>query len=137
MSSFKVKEQFVANFEALLQSVGMQDSDGTDTTKPKYWRGQVNDTSKDLFLMYSVTDNIAIDYADNKAQRRQLYINGQLFTRSGFGDYNFQTLANAIETACENAGMFCTFDTEGRDNSIDTESPIYYVNFEIEQRLYN
>lgn len=137
MSSFNIKEIAIANFETLLQSVGMQDSDGIDTTKPKYWRGQVNDTTQDLFLMYTITDNIAIDYADNKANRRQIYINGQLFTRSGFGDAKFQALAKAIETACENVNMFCTFDTEGRDNSIDTESPIYYVNFEIEQRLYN
>lgn len=141
MNSFQIKETFVANVESCFRKAGMQDCDSNEkvnqTLKPKYWRGQVNDITQDLFLLYTVTSNDTIDNGDNEVFRRQLYINGQLFTRSGFEDSNFQALASKIENACKSAGMFCRFDSEGRDNSIDTESPIYYVNFEIQQRILN
>lgn len=134
MSKFETREQFVALFQQALQRAGMQRSTGTEN-KPKYWRGQVDNDTSDLFLLFTVTSNDSLEYADNKSIRRDFFINGQLFTRSGYGDSNFQDLAIAIETQCEVAGLICTFEDESRDNSIDTESPIYYVNFEVEARL--
>lgn len=136
MSKFETREQFVALFQQALNNAGMQRSTGTEN-KPKYWRGQVDNDASDLFLLYTVTGNEPLEHADNKSIRRDLFINGQLFTRSGYSDSNFQDLAIAIEERCEQLGLICTFEDEGRDNSIDTESPIYYINFEVEGRLRN
>lgn len=136
MSKFETRERFVALFEQALRDAGMQRSTGKED-KPKYWRGQVDNDNSDLFLLYTFTGNEPLEYADNKSIRREMYINGQLFTRSGYNDADFQDLAVAIENACENYGFFCTFEDESRDNTIDTESPIYYVNFEVKGRLRN
>lgn len=136
MSRFVLRERFAYNFETALQNAGMQDEYGEEE-KPKYWRGQVDDTEKDLFLLYSVSEPIDTENADDDLFRQQLFIDGRLFTRSGYGDSNFQELAEAIERECKNAKIFIKWTSEGRDNSIDTESPIYYVDFEAQQRLLN
>ena len=136
MSKFETRERFVATWEQALRNAGMQSSLGTEL-KPKYWRGQVNNDTSDLFLLYVVTGNEPLEYADNKSIRRDLYINGQLFTRSGFTDSDYHDLAVAIERECEALGLFCTFDDENINNAIDTESPVFYVNFEVNARLRN
>ena len=136
MSKFALRETFAANFETALINAGMQYYNGIEE-KPKFWRGQVDETNDDLFLMYQVTEPVDTDNADNKLFRQQLFIDGQLYTRSGFGDSDFQDLAEAIETACKSLGIFISWTGEGRDNSLDTESPIYWVNFEAQQRLIN
>ncbi len=134
MTKFALREKFAYNFETVLKEAGMQDCDGT-AEKPKYWRGQVDDTNADLFLLYTVTEPIDITMADNELYRQQLFIDGQLFTRSGYGDSKFQNLAEAIENKCKLANIFIKWTGEGRDNSIDTESPIFFINFEAQQRL--
>ena len=136
MSKFILRERFAYNFETALTNAGMQDAYGEEE-KPKFWRGQVDDTEKDLFLLYSVSEPIDTENADNDLFRQQLFIDGQLFTRSGYGDSNFQELAEAIEEECKKANIFIKWTGEGRDNSVDTESPIYFVNFEAQQRLLN
>ena len=137
MSKFQLREEFVAKFELALRNAGMQRWTGTEIDKPKYWRGQVDDTSENLFLLYAVTDNLPLEEADNKSVRRQLYLNGEVFTRNGFSDSDYQDLCHNIEIECEKLGLFCVFSDEGRDNTLDTESPIYYINFEIQARLLN
>lgn len=137
MSKFGLRERFAYNFETALENAGMQDAHGIDETKPKYWRGQVDDVNHDLFLVYSVSEPNDLQNADNKLIRQQLFIDGQIFTRSGYGDSDFQDLIEAIETQCNLADIYISFSGEGRDNSIDTESPLYYVNFEAQQRLLN
>ena len=134
MNKFQLRETFAANFETALINAGMQYFNGEEE-KPRFWRGQVDNTDDDLFLMYSVTEPIDAQVADNRLFRQQLFIDGQLYTRSGFGDSDFQDLAEAIETQCKLANIFIKWTGEGRDNSIDTESPIYWVNFEAQQRL--
>lgn len=136
MSKFETRERFVAMFEQALRNAGMQSSLGTEN-KPKYWRGQVNNDASDLFLLYVVTDNKSRDFADNKPVRQDLYINGQLFTRSGFTDSDYQDLCVAIERECEALGLDIDFDDENINNVIDTESPVFYVNFEVNTRLRN
>ena len=137
MSKFQLREDFSATFEQALRNAGMQRHTGTEQNKPKYWRGQADNTLDDLFLVYAVTDNLPLENADNKSVRRQLYINGEIFTRNGFNDAEFQDLCINIEIECEKLGLYCTFSDEGRDNTIDTESPVYYINFEVETRLIN
>lgn len=137
MSKFQVREEFVAKFEQALRNAGMQRWTGTDIAKPRYWRGQVDDTSESLFLLYVVTDNMPLESADNKSFRRQLYLNGEVFTRNGFSDGDYQDLCHNIEVQCELLGLNCTFSDEGRDNTIDTESPIYYINFEVDSEMLN
>ena len=92
MSKFQLREEFVAKFEQALRNAGMQSKLGTDTDKPRYWRGQVDNTNDALFLLYVVTDNLPLESADNKSVRRQLYLNGSLFTRNGFNDSDYQDL---------------------------------------------
>ena len=123
-------------FERALRNAGMQSSLGTEN-KPKYWRGQVDNDTSDLYLLYEVTGNAPLEYADNKSIRRDLYINGQLFTRSGFSDSDYQDLAVAIERECEELGLFITFEDENINNLVDTESPVFYINFEVNARLRN
>ena len=137
MSKFQLREEFVAKFEQALRNAGMQSKLGTDTTKPRYWRGQVDNTDDALFLLYVVTEPIALEHADNKLVRQQLFINGEVFTRNGFNDSDYQDLCNNIEVECEKLGINCTFSDEGRDNTIDTESPIYYINFEVSEKALN
>ena len=134
MNKFSLRETAVANFERALNNAGMQNAYGT-ADKPKYWRGDVEDTNHDLFLSYSPEEPENLESCDNDLFRQQIFIDGQLFTRSGYGDADFQDLAEAIETACKNANIFIKWTTEGRDNSLDTESPIYWINFEAQQRL--
>ena len=138
MSKFLLRERFVANFEQALQNAGMQDGrTGQEIGKPRYWRTQVNNTEDALFVLFVVTDNLPLEDADNKSIRRQLFINGEVFTRNGFGDTDFQNLCEQIEIECEKLNLICVFSDEGRDNSVDTESPIDYVNFEIQARMLN
>lgn len=134
-TKFALKEKVVANFETALNSAGLQRWTGTDPDKPKYWRGAVKDTNPSIFLLYQVTDNLELEAADNKSFRRSIYINGSLYTRNGFTDGEYQDLAEAIEQECEAAKIIITFSDEGIDTSIDQDSPIYYCNFEAEQRL--
>lgn len=137
MSKFQLREEFVAKFEQALRNAGMQSKLGTDIDKPRYWRGQVDDTNDALFLLYIVTDNLPLESADNKSVRRQLYLNGEVFTRNGFNDSEYQDLCYNIEVECEKLKLTCTFSDEGRDNSLDTESPIYYINFEVDAEMLN
>lgn len=137
MSKFQLREEFVAKFEQALRNAGMQSKLGTDTDKPRYWRGQVDNPDDALFLLYVVTEPIALEHADNKLVRQQLFINGEVFTRNGFNDSDYQDLCNNIEVECEKLKLTCTFSDEGRDNIIDTESPIYYINFEVSEKALN
>jgi hypothetical protein len=137
MSKFQLREEFVAKFEQALRNAGMQSKLGTDTDKPRYWRGQVDDTNDALFLLYVVTEPIALEHADNKLVRQQLFLNGEVFTRNGFTDSDYQDLCHNIEVECEKLKLTCTFSDEGRDNSLDTESPIYYINFEVDAEMLN
>lgn len=134
MTKFELKEQAVLNFQNALNAAGMQRSTG-NKDKPKYWRGQVKDTSPSIFLIYQVTDNLEINAADDTSFRRAVYINGTLYTRNGFSDEDYQLLASAIERECKLANIIITFSDEGVDTSIDTDSPISYCNFEAEQQL--
>ena len=136
MSKFQVREEFVATFEQALRNAGMQRHTGTED-KPKYWRGQADNTLDDLFLIYVVTTPVPLESADNKLVRIEEYINGEVFTRNGFSDGDYQDLCHNIEVECEKLGLTCTFQDEGRDNTIDTESPVFYINFEVEARLLN
>ena len=136
MSKFQVREEFVATFEQALRNAGMQRHTGTED-KPKYWRGQADNTLDALFLIYVVTTPVPLESADNKLVRIEEYINGEVFTRNGFSDGDYQDLCHNIEVECEKLGLTCTFQDEGRDNTIDTESPVYYINFEVEARLLN
>jgi hypothetical protein len=137
MSKFQLREEFVAKFEQALRNAGMQGKLGSDTAKPRYWRGQVDNTDDALFLLYVVTEPIALEHADNKLVRQQLFINGEVFTRNGFNDSDYQDLCHNIEVECEKLKLTCTFSDEGRDNTIDTESPIYYINFEVSEKALN
>ncbi len=138
MSKFETREKFVMLVETAFQNAGMQDGKtGTEQDKPRFWRTQVLNSNEPLFVLYVITDNLPLTNADNKSIRRQLYANGEVFTRNGFYDGEFQDLCIAIENECEKLGLSCIFSEEGRDNSVDTESPLDYVNFEIEARLMN
>lgn len=136
-TKFQLRESVVANFELALRNAGMQRWTGTDPKKPKYWRGRVESSGmvEDLFFLYTVTDNLELEAADNKSFRRQVFINGQLYTRSGFSNANFQDLANAIERECGELGFIFNFEGEGIDTSIDENAPVYYCNFEAEKRV--
>lgn len=133
-TKFKIKEKAVAYFEAALSEAGMQRYNGTEN-KPRYWRNKAVRTEDDLFLVYSVTDNMEIIAADNATQKRIIYINGQLYTRNGCNDGEYQDLAEAIETSCESMKIDMTFADEGVDDSLDADSPIYYCNFEATIKL--
>lgn len=134
-TKFALREKMAANLETAFNNAGMQRWTGGEVDKPKYWRGKVNDINQDIFLLYDITDNLEDEAADNKSFRRSIYANGQLYTRSGFSDGSYQDLASAIETECEKLGIIFVFADEGIDTSIDADSPIYYCNFEAEQRL--
>lgn len=134
MNKFALRETAVANFESALNNAGMQNSYGSED-KPKYWRGDVKDVNCDLFLSYTVDEPVNLESCDNDLFRQQFFFSGQLFTRSGYGDADFQDLAEAIETACKNANIFIKWQGEGEDKSLDTEATIYSIYFEAQQRL--
>lgn len=135
MTKFELKEKAVANFQSALNAAGMQRSTGKDADKPKYWRGFVKDTTPAIFLGFDVTDNLELDAADNDQFRREVYINGTLWTRNGFADEDYQALANNIEIECKKAGIVFNFMGESYDASTDSESSISYIDFEAVQRL--
>lgn len=140
MSRWKLRDTFAYNFETVLKSVGMIDGEiDEEAQSPKYYRGEgeIDLSTQTLWLNYTVSEPIDTENADNDLFRQQLFIDGQLFTVNGYSDSDFHDLAEAIETQCKSAGIFIKWTGEGRDNSIDTESPIYYVNFEAQQRLLN
>lgn len=135
MTKFELKEQAVANFQSALNAAGMQRPTGKDIEKPKYWRGFVKDTSPPIFLRFDVTDNLELEDADNNTFRREIYINGTLFTRNGFADEDYQILASAIERECKSKKIIFNYLDESYDASQDSESSISYINFEATQRL--
>jgi hypothetical protein len=134
MTKRALREKFAANFETALLNAGMQYFN-VDDDKPKFWRGEVTNVDDIMFLLYSVTEPVDTDYADNDLFRQQLFIDGRLFTRNGFGDSDFQDLGEEIETQCNALGIMIKWTGEGSDTSLDTESPIYYIEFEAQQRL--
>lgn len=131
---FEIKETAVANFQTALNNAGMQRSSGTEV-KPKYWRGRADNIDQDLFLVFTVTDNMEIEACDNESLRRIVYINGEIYTRSGANDSNYQDLANNIEKSCKALDINIVFSDDGIDSSIDADSPIYYCNFEAIQKI--
>lgn len=133
MSKFALREKFAAEFEKALRNAGMQRWNGTEE-KPRYWRGQVDDIHQDLFLLYNVTDNISELSADNKSMLRRPYIDGQLFTRTGYSSGDYQDLAEAIEHECEALGIEIVFSLDGIDNQIDKDNPAYYCSFEASKK---
>lgn len=133
-TKFELKEQAVANFQLALNAAGMQRSTGKQD-KPKYWRGFVKNADEPIFLRFDVTDNLELEDCDNNPFRREIYINGTLYTRNGFADEDYQILANAIERECKKAKIIFNYLDEGYDASQDSESSISYVNFEAVQRL--
>lgn len=130
MTNFQLKESAVADFQLALQRAGMQRSSGTDPTKPKYYRGTVTDTSSNIFLNFQVTDNLEEQAADNSSWIRTVYINGSYSCRNGFGDPEFQELANNIEIECNSVGIDIVFTTDQSITPVDTESPIISCDFE-------
>ena len=136
MSKFKLREQFANTFETALENAGMQ-SPYADGDLPKYWRGDVLNDRADIYLNYSVSEPQDLESADDKLFRQQLFIDGKLFTRSGYGDSNFQDLAEEIEEECKKLNIFISWTGEGKYDDLDTESPQFYVNFEAQIRLRN
>lgn len=134
-TKFALREKMAGTFELALRNAGMQRWTSEEPFKPKYWRGRVKDTSPDMFLLYTITDNLELDAADNKSFRRQVFANGQLYTRTGFSSGEFQDLAERIEKECKELRIILTFEGEGVDTSIDQDSPVSYTNFEAEMRL--
>lgn len=133
MTTIEVREKFAANFELALRNAGMArgKTSGTIPQEPMYWRDQVKDMSKSLYLLYSVMDSPETSAADNKPYTRTIYAYGTVFTRNGRNDEDYQTLLSAIQTACEAMQPQITFllGGEGNDTSIDPDSPIPYINF--------
>ena len=138
MSKFGTREKFIYNFETALERAGLLDgSVEQEENLPKYYRGRVITTEADLFLMYQPSEPIDLESADNNLFRQQFFIDGQLYTRSGYSDSDFQDLAEAIEDECKKANIFIKWTNEDRDTALDTESPIYFIDFEAQQRLIN
>lgn len=133
MSKFALREKFAAEFEKALRNAGMQRWTGTED-KPKYWRGQVDDIHQNLFLLYNVTDNINEVSADDRSMLRTVYIDGQLFTRTGYSNGEYQDLAEAIEEECNALGIDITFSLDGIDNQLDKDNPAYYCSFEASKK---
>lgn len=138
MTTIEVREKFVANFELALRNAGMArgKTSGTIPQEPMYWRGQVKDTSKALYLLYSVLDSPETEAADNKPYLRTIYVYGTIFTRNGYSDEDYQALIANIQKACNDYNPQITFllGGEGVDTSIDPDSPIDYINFTAYQK---
>lgn len=136
MTTISEREAFVANFEAALRKAGMQSSRGKDAEKPKYWRDQVKETEKSLYLVYSVPDSPEAVAADNKPYLRTIYAYGTVFTRNGRNDEDYQLLLADIQTVCKTVVPKITMllGGEGADTSIDPDSPIDYINFTAYQK---
>ena len=134
MTNRELREKAVARFQTALNNAGMQRSSGIEE-KPKYWRGTVKEFTESTFLRFQVTDNIEQRAADDQPFDRIVYINGVLYTRNGFGDADYQNLADNIERECKKLNITMIFSDEGEDTSLDPESPIAYCNFEARQVL--
>lgn len=139
MTTISAREIFAANFESVLRKAGMARgrTSGKIPEEPMYWRGQVKDTEKSLYLLYGVFDSPETIAADNKPTLRTIYIYGSIFTRNGYSDENYQTLISDIQIACEEAMPQITFLLGGEnvDTSIDPDSPIEYINFTAYQKI--
>lgn len=136
MATINDRETFAANFESALRNAGMQSKYGKDPDKPKYWRNQVKETEKALYLLYSVMDSPETGAADNASYLRTIYAYGTIFTRNGYSDEEYQTLIAAIQTACKAVTPKITLllGGEGADTSIDPDSPIDFINFTAYQK---
>lgn len=136
MATINEREAFAAAFESALRNAGMQSRYGKDPDKPKYWRGQVKETEKALYLLYSVGDSPETIAADNKPYCRTIYAYGTIFTRNGYFNEDYQMLIEAVQTACSAVVPQITIllGGEGADTSIDPESPIDYINFTAYQK---
>lgn len=138
MTTINTREAFVANFEKALRNAGMARgrTSGTIPQESMYWRDQVKDIDKPLYLLYSVLDSPETQAADNKPFVRTIYIYGTIYTRNGRSDEDYQLLLSAIQTACEEVQPKITFllGGEGNDTSIDPDSPIPYINFTAYQK---
>lgn len=131
------REAFAADFEKALREAGMQSGEwGFEADKPKYWRGQVKETDKALYLLYSVMDSPEAQAADNRPRLRIIYAYGTIFSRNGYSDAEYQALIANIQAACAQAAPKITilFGGEGNDTSIDPDSAIAYINFTAYQK---
>lgn len=138
MTTISTRETFAANFESALRNAGMArgKTSGTIPTEPMYWRGQVKDTSKALYLLYSVLDSPETQAADNKPFVRTIYAYGTIYARNGYSDEDYQTLIANIQTACNEYNPKITFllGGEGVENPEDPDSSIAYINFTAYQK---
>ena len=130
MSKFSYKEKIVAEFQTALETAGMQPSAGLDDFKPRYFRGNVTESSDSIYLSFTVTDDLEDTSADNDDWLRTIYIDGELYCRKGSGDAEYQTLANNIEFECKKVGITVTFGGDGTIAPVDTEQQIYFCRFE-------
>ncbi|MDE6965516.1 MAG: hypothetical protein K2O94_00905 [Clostridiales bacterium] len=132
------REAFAADFEQALRIAGMQSGEwGFESDKPKYWRGQVKETEKALYLLYSVMDSPEVQAADNRPHLRIVYAYGTIFSRNGYSDAEYQTLIANIQAACAQKVPKITIllGGEGNDTSIDPDSSIAYINFTAYQKI--
>ena len=136
MADFTLKERGIALFETALRNAGMQDAHGTVADKPRFYRGVVNNIEDSLYLNYVCTDNAQVNAADNKTVRRCIYLNGALYSRNGCSDGYYQDLPEAIEAECNKLGIYINFTSDGEATPVDTESRIYYCEFEA-QKIIN
>ncbi len=137
MTKFELKEKAVAIFQSALNAAGFQRYSGSDSEKPKYWRGFVSKrgTMAPIFLRFDVIDNLETEGCDNQSFRRTIYISGELYTRNGFADGEYQDFAAAIERECKKLNITFNFINESYNTSEDQDNAIYYCNFESEQSL--
>ena len=133
MNRFETQESFVAEFIVALTNAGMQAGAGADLTKPRYFRGYVPpERSTDaLFLRYNIDENNTLYFSDDKDFIREIVIGGEVYTRNGYGDSDYQDLCEDIEDECVKKGFAVEWENESTDASFDANSPISIKRFSV------
>ena len=126
MNRFSTQESIVADFINVLIAAGMQYASGADDTKPRFHRGFVppEKSTEALFLRYNVDDNNTIESSDNDDFIREVVIGGEIYTRNGYGDSDYQDLCENIEKECKKSRFQIEWENESTDASFDVDSPM-------------
>lgn len=133
MNKFETQESLVSGFLSALNNAGLQPAGGSDQTKTKYYRGFVTKAGSDaaLYVRYNVDDNDTVYSSDDSDFMRGIEIGGEVYTKNGYGDTDYQDLCYNIEESCKESGYILEWGGESTDASFDPDSPVALKRFTV------
>ena len=124
----KAIESVVNEFTSALKIAGAIDGilAGAKETKPLYYRGIVPKigTKKEIWIVYTVTDNLANTSSDNSVLVHNVYIDFVVYTRKAIQSQKFVDFVNKCDDELHKSDFFIDYGMETFVTDDDTDTVI-------------